>query len=116
VYGLDVIAADLPQSDLLDHPRSLADESLLGGLSDFDRGVCLVNLADVFGVGNGTPQNVGMFLVQGYVRGDFLFLYKPAHPRHPGFDHALADLQLLLGEPQHLVMRLGQFGRHRNLL
>ena len=54
--------------------------------------------------------------VQGYIRRDLLFRYEPAHPRHAGLDHALADLQLLFGKPQHLIVRLGQFGRHRNFL
>src|SRR5215472_8806056 len=116
VHGLDMVAADLLQPDFLDYPRSLADQSLLGGLADLDHAVRPIDVADVFGVGNRAPQNLGMLLVQGYVRRDFLFRYKPAHASRAGFDHALADLELLLGEPQHLVVDLGQFGRHRDLL
>src|SRR6516162_7125650 len=116
VHGLDMVAADLLQPDFFDHARSLVDQRLLSGLADFERGVRPIDIADVFGVGNRAPQNLGMFLVQGYVCGDLLFRHKPAHPRHAGLDHPLADQKLLFGEPQHLVVRLGQFGRHRNLL
>src|SRR5208283_3641563 len=116
VYGLDVIAADLLQRDLLDHPCSLADQNLLGGLSDIYRGVCPVDLAEVFRIVDGAAQNVGMLLVQGHVRRNFTLGDKTAHACLAGFDHALADVQLLFGKTEHLVMHLGQLGRHRDLL
>ena len=63
MHGLDVVAADLLEPDFFDHPRGLADQCLFGGLPDFDRGVCPIDIAGVFGVGNRATQNLGMFLV-----------------------------------------------------
>ena len=45
VHGLDVVAADLLEPDFFDHPRGLADQCLFGGLPDFDRGVCPIDIA-----------------------------------------------------------------------
>jgi hypothetical protein len=116
MHGLDVFAADFLERDFLDDARGLVHKGLLGGFDDLDGLVRPVDLADVFWIGDSAPQNVCMLLVQGYVGRNLTLGHEATHARLAGFDHALADLELLFGKPEHLVMRLGELGRHGYLL
>ena len=116
MHRFDVIAADLVQPDFLDNADGLADQRVLGRLDHFDLAVRPVDRGECCGFIDGATKDFGMLLMQRHVLGDLALNGKAADPGATGFDHLLADLQLLLGQAQKVSMRRRDLGRYRHCL